>query len=866
MDDALFAKLLGMGFEFEQIQACYEALSRTSTSLNLQKATDWLLDKPSPGKSTSNTLVLTTPTDHTPNMSEAGMVPPDIQKAVSSSRDFHGTVSSGGPPASRYNLGEEHMRDQERFALKSREEAVKKARERRRADMLAKEQIRRQIQEDKLARDGKTAPLSEVPSPTTPTAVTPPTSEATPTSKTTPTSGDPPASTSETCRVQVKLSNGRVLRRVFPSSATLSDVIEFVVSSDVTLSSTSLTLIQPFPRHEYTPAEGQRSLASLGLCPSTSLVVGPSKKRGMASAEPVDPSLMEVDKDSSPEDADGSSLDSDDEGERVNPPLPLPPAGHQRLPPRGRRGPIFNPFNAAADETFGGQGHRLGGRETQVVVGDSVRQSQRAVQAAKAAALQRGSVPMGGHAPSCHAPSPHSLEDLCTHVLVSQSSHYGMPSCAPLPPRLAQRLVAALKREKKLNSKTLMAFYKCPIQVVNLDNYLFATNDLLANLSHFPCLQQLSLCGCPIITDRAMADMLPYLTTLTSLKLNGCSQLSQAMFRALRGCKKLEVLELSQMKVSDEGLQLLLYYSLPQLSQLDLSCTQVTAGGLRLFPAGAPGLTRLSLECTQVAGGYSPLTLLQKLRSLNLSRCPAPSEEALQVLGRCGGLETLNLSGMALEGRSLEKLAGLGGLKNLRLPERNLFFDVAMEAVSAFPLVSLDLTDYLHITDTGISCLAGMTSLTSLSLSRTKLTDAGMPFLEGLLDLRELCLDNTLVTDAGLSHVSGLVHLELLSLADTRVTSRFLLEGVLKRLNVLNKLNLSRTFVCDRGMATLALPSLTMLNVDWTCITMATTLPGLINTGCPVLETLRNRNIAQPLPRVSRDMAGNAEKEEMEMV
>lgn len=41
MDDALFAKLLGMGFEFEQIQACYEALSRTSTSLNLQKATDW---------------------------------------------------------------------------------------------------------------------------------------------------------------------------------------------------------------------------------------------------------------------------------------------------------------------------------------------------------------------------------------------------------------------------------------------------------------------------------------------------------------------------------------------------------------------------------------------------------------------------------------------------------------------------------------------------------------------------------------------------------------------------------------------------------------------------------------------------------
>jgi len=41
MDDALFAKLMGMGFEFEEIQKCYEALSSTSTGFTLQKATDW---------------------------------------------------------------------------------------------------------------------------------------------------------------------------------------------------------------------------------------------------------------------------------------------------------------------------------------------------------------------------------------------------------------------------------------------------------------------------------------------------------------------------------------------------------------------------------------------------------------------------------------------------------------------------------------------------------------------------------------------------------------------------------------------------------------------------------------------------------
>lgn len=41
------------------------------------------------------------------------------------------------------------MRDKERFAMKEREEAVKKARDRRREDILAKEQLRRQIEADR---------------------------------------------------------------------------------------------------------------------------------------------------------------------------------------------------------------------------------------------------------------------------------------------------------------------------------------------------------------------------------------------------------------------------------------------------------------------------------------------------------------------------------------------------------------------------------------------------------------------------------------------------------------------------------------------------------------------------------------------
>ncbi len=70
-------------------------------------------------------------------------------------------------------------------------------------------------------------------------------------------------------------------------------------------------------------------------------------------------------------------------------------------------------------------------------------------------------------------------------------------------------------------------------------------------------------------------------------------------------------------------------------------------------------------------------------------------------------------------------------LQSLKLPERSVFSDSAMSVVCEFPLTSLDLSDCLKITDRGISCLASMSTLSSLSLARTKLTDVGMPYLKG---------------------------------------------------------------------------------------------------------------------------------------
>ena len=49
----------------------------------------------------------------------------------------------------RYNVSEDHVRDRERFAAKERQEAVKRAREMRVAEIKARQQIKKQIAEDR---------------------------------------------------------------------------------------------------------------------------------------------------------------------------------------------------------------------------------------------------------------------------------------------------------------------------------------------------------------------------------------------------------------------------------------------------------------------------------------------------------------------------------------------------------------------------------------------------------------------------------------------------------------------------------------------------------------------------------------------
>lgn len=158
-------------------------------------------------------------------------------------------------------------------------------------------------------------------------------------------------------------------------------------------------------------------------------------------------------------------------------------------------------------------------------------------------------------------------------------------------------------------------------------------------------------------------------------------------------------------------------------------------------------------------------------------------------------------------------------------------------------MVALDLSDYIHVTDTGVNSIANMTRLTQLSLSNTKITDDGMKRLTALTDLEELNLDRTSVTDEGCSVLACFKHLRILGLSSTGISNKLLSNGTLNHCKNLVQLNLSRTRISNKQLNQLVLPSLSQLNLDWTRVTSDCQV---LLTGCPSLKALRTKNCTPP--------------------
>uniref|UniRef100_A0A673GRY4 Si:ch73-173p19.1 n=1 Tax=Sinocyclocheilus rhinocerous TaxID=307959 RepID=A0A673GRY4_9TELE len=393
-----------------------------------------------------------------------------------------------------------------------------------------------------------------------------------------------------------------------------------------------------------------------------------------------------------------------------------------------------------------------------------------------------------------------SMATRATVSLMTAPSMQYSSSLACLTPELAELLLAHMARERLLRPRTLELFFGCPLQKFVLNCYPYTTNELLRQLRAFSCLKHLSFVNSPLITDAGLS-VLSNLSKLQHLNLSSCSKLTDSCLQHIAGLRSLTFLALDQTKVSDAGLLMYLQSGSHALCQLSLNHTAITESTLRALPTCVPQLRMLSIKHTKVSD-VSALAELQNLQTLHLDGTGV-QENTLQCLATHPSLSALSLAGIPVAdgNHTLEIISGLR-LTQLTLPGRHSVTDSGLSFLSRQTLLlELDLTDYTHLTDHGITQLSSMTRLTygylrnhwphpklftqvgdtvirrglvhcpqllKLNLSRTRITDQGLKFL-CRMQLSQVNLDGTGVTLVGIANlISACPHLTSVRASQTR--------------------------------------------------------------------------------------------------
>uniref|UniRef100_A0A8C1PG31 Si:ch73-173p19.1 n=1 Tax=Cyprinus carpio TaxID=7962 RepID=A0A8C1PG31_CYPCA len=424
-------------------------------------------------------------------------------------------------------------------------------------------------------------------------------------------------------------------------------------------------------------------------------------------------------------------------------------------------------------------------------------------------------------------PSLCSMATRATVSLMTAPSMQYSSSLACLTPELAELLLTHMARERLLRPRTLELFFGCPLQKFVLNCYPYTTNELLRQLRAFSCLKHLSFVNSPLITDAGLS-VLSNLSKLQHLNLSSCNKLTDSCLQHIAGLRSLTFLALDQTKVSDAGLLMYLQSGSLALCQLSLNHTAITENTLRALPTCVPQLRMLSIKYTKVSD-VSALAELRSLQTLHLDGSGV-RENTLQCLATHPSLSALSLAGIPVAdgNHTLEIISGLR-LTQLTLPGRHSVTDLGLSFLSRQSLLlELDLTDYTHLSDHGITQLSSMTRLKKLSLSNTQVSDSGLQGLISLKELQELCLDRTAVTSRDHIHVMGL--------ASTQVGDTVIRRGLVHCPQLL-KLNLSRTRITDQGLKFLCRMQLSQVNLDGTGVTLV----GIANliSACPQLTSVR---------------------------
>ncbi|CAG8581319.1 31497_t:CDS:10 [Racocetra persica] len=368
------------------------------------------------------------------------------------------------------------------------------------------------------------------------------------------------------------------------------------------------------------------------------------------------------------------------------------------------------------------------------------------------------------------------------------------------------------------------------LQNIILDNYK-TTDSLLEVISNTQSssVTKVSLRNCDLITDNGF-NCLQELHYLEYLDVMSC-RIRDRTLPFLKDFGELRALNLSKTKVTMNGLRILFASCAfaSTLEDLNLSyCPGV--GGKTVFADLQPlqNLRRLNLDSVQLTPPLVPVkpSSFKNLEMLDLSRTRLCDQDVMKIICQFKNMvelvliETIGIGQFGLKWMAKE----FKSLNFINFPNREEELDDILQDFSELPLVKMDLTGFINVSDAGIMYLAEAKSLTFLSLSGTKLTDAGMVALKDLVNLVELYLDRTLITDAGVAYLDGLRELTHLSLNKTRIKNASL--SIIRKSTFatrkLKYLNVGHTRVTDKGVKELkGLPHLSFLNLDFTKVSLS---------------------------------------------
>ncbi|XAR55773.1 hypothetical protein NMG60_11035973 [Bertholletia excelsa] len=327
------------------------------------------------------------------------------------------------------------------------------------------------------------------------------------------------------------------------------------------------------------------------------------------------------------------------------------------------------------------------------------------------------------------------------------------------------------------------------------------------------CLRQLTLAyGSPVTL--ALADSLQKLSTLQSIKLDGCRVTCSGLKAIGNWCVSLKEISLSKCSgVTDEGLSSLVTKH-KDLRKLDITCCRnITHVSVAHITNSCTSLASLRMEsCTQVPKeafvligqrcclleeldltdneiddeGLKSISRCLKLYSLKLGICLNITDEGILHIGMsCSKLKEIDLyrSAGITDASVLAIARGCLGLEMINIAYCNNITDCSLLALSKCPkLNTFESRGCPLITSLGLAAIAvGCKQLTKLDLKKCpNVNDAGMiPLAHFSQNLKQINLSYTSVTDVGLLSLACICCLQSMNILHLGLTPSGLASALL---------------------------------------------------------------------------------------